>query len=313
MNHLYIIGNGFDLHHGMRTKYIHFRDWLETNSPETLYLIEDLLCDSNSICSEKKLWKDFERNLANAVTSNIILEEINEHLPDFGSDDFRDSDWFVAEHAVEDRLDKAHIEILSAFQKWIEGIGDGDKAKLIKLENRDAAFISFNYTDTLEKLYHIEENILHIHGKADQEDSDLIFGHGVSEQEIRNMLNRSFPIDMEDGGSNGYITQRAQEAAISVVYYKRKKVEQILHSHKEWFESLKGISNIHIFGHSLGEVDLPYFHKVFSIVDRTKITVEISDHNNENRATIANFMRTESISEEQYSIVDLNDLLIRNQ
>lgn len=76
---------------------------------------------------------------------------------------------------------------------------------------------------------------------------------------------------------------------------------------------LSGISNIHIFGHSLGEVDLPYFHKVFSIVDRTKITVEISDHNNENRATIANFMRTESISEEQYSIVNLNDLLIRNQ
>ena len=31
MKHLYIIGNGFDLHHEMKTSYPHFREWLEAN------------------------------------------------------------------------------------------------------------------------------------------------------------------------------------------------------------------------------------------------------------------------------------------
>lgn len=310
MRHLYIIGNGFDLHHNMKTSYNDFREWLKLNQEGTLYLIDDLLY-SSTYTATNNLWKNFESDLANAVTSNTILEEINEHLPDYRSDDFRDSEWFAAEHAIENWLNEAYFEILSAFQKWIEGIGDGDKAKLIRIENKDATFLTFNYTDTLEKIYHIKENILHIHGKASS-NSNLIFGHGSLEKDIRNMLIGSFPIDIKDGESNGYIIQRAQEAAISVVYHKHKKVKQIIHSHKEWFESLKGVSNIHIFGHSLGEVDLPYFHEVFSIVDRTKITAEISDHNNENRVNIVNFMCKVNIPEEQYSIVDLNDLLVRN-
>ncbi|MEX5528372.1 AbiH family protein [Pseudomonas syringae] len=34
MQILYIIGNGFDLHHGLPTQYKHFKDYLRTEDPE---------------------------------------------------------------------------------------------------------------------------------------------------------------------------------------------------------------------------------------------------------------------------------------
>ena len=55
MKHLYIIGNGFDLHHEMKTSYPHFREWLEANDASVLYTIDELF----SYCDED-WWQNFE-------------------------------------------------------------------------------------------------------------------------------------------------------------------------------------------------------------------------------------------------------------
>ena len=34
MKNLYIIGNGFDCHHGINSSYSAYRQWLEENEPE---------------------------------------------------------------------------------------------------------------------------------------------------------------------------------------------------------------------------------------------------------------------------------------
>ena len=39
--HLYIIGNGFDLHHGINSSYRNFRDWLYENEPTVIQDIEE--------------------------------------------------------------------------------------------------------------------------------------------------------------------------------------------------------------------------------------------------------------------------------
>lgn len=36
MKHLYIIGNGFDLHHRMKTSYSQFREWLGEMNENTI-------------------------------------------------------------------------------------------------------------------------------------------------------------------------------------------------------------------------------------------------------------------------------------
>ena len=59
---LYIIGNGFDLMHGMRTSYSDFKDWLL--SIGCIEIVEELQCiyklQENN---EFVLWSDFEKAL----------------------------------------------------------------------------------------------------------------------------------------------------------------------------------------------------------------------------------------------------------
>lgn len=34
--HLYIIGNGFDLHHGINSSYKNFQEWMHENNPDVI-------------------------------------------------------------------------------------------------------------------------------------------------------------------------------------------------------------------------------------------------------------------------------------
>lgn len=34
--HLYIIGNGFDLHHGINSSYKNFQEWMYENHPDVI-------------------------------------------------------------------------------------------------------------------------------------------------------------------------------------------------------------------------------------------------------------------------------------
>lgn len=88
MNELYIIGNGFDKAHSLKTSYWDFREYLEKYhidflfELEKMYGIQDLsnhahhyskekLCElKNSI--HEMLWKEFESNIGEAEDASII-------------------------------------------------------------------------------------------------------------------------------------------------------------------------------------------------------------------------------------------------
>ena len=304
MKHLYIIGNGFDLHHDMKTKYTQFQKWLEEKKMHVLSTINALF-DNNK---DENWWKNFEENLASAVTSEIVQKEVKDNYPDIGSDDFRDKDWYNAEYAVERILAEVYEEIRKAFHLWIAELKMGNPNKKIELMIDDVVFITFNYTLTLESLYDIDESkILHIHGKAGTND-ELVLGHGVSEEKIEEMLEKDYPTN-ESGGYD-YVTQRAKNAAISGVYNQRKNVDKIIKKYEKWFSSLKDVSHLYIYGHSFGDVDIPYFKKILSIINKKNVLIEVSDYKDENKFIIDSFMQKENIGIEQYSIVNLNDKLL---
>lgn len=56
-NVLYILGNGFDLHHGILSSYGSMAIWLRTHN-------YDLYDKLSEICNVDFLWSDFERALA---------------------------------------------------------------------------------------------------------------------------------------------------------------------------------------------------------------------------------------------------------
>ena len=64
---LYIIGNGFDLAHGMKTSWQDFYDWLKSNGYNPLITF----CENN-FSLETDLWQDFEKALGEYDLNSIF-------------------------------------------------------------------------------------------------------------------------------------------------------------------------------------------------------------------------------------------------
>jgi hypothetical protein len=77
MNKLYIIGNGFDLHHGLLTSYSDFEQYLKVNDVRLLDNLNKYYFLNNS----KSLWSHFEENLAN-LDKEGLLDYLNEYYDD---------------------------------------------------------------------------------------------------------------------------------------------------------------------------------------------------------------------------------------
>lgn len=303
--HLYIIGNGFDIHHGIHSKYYDrkdgdcFRKWLEENDC-------DLLCRLDDIFGypQEEWWEKFEENLASVETLKVAYEEAFEHYPNFGSDDFRDRDWYEAEIATEIRLNGLYSEILNALNKWISQLPRGNKKKKIRLFNEDSHFISFNYTHTLEDLYGVpRERILYIHGCLNEE--PLVFGHGMQYSDLQKIMERFEKVEEGD-----FVYQRAKDSALFSVASHRKNVEEIIGEHLKWFERLYNITDIHIFGHSLGTIDVPYFYKIFDSCDKKKVRVEISCFDDEAKEKALSLITASSIPLSHYKSITLESLQV---
>lgn len=303
--HLYIIGNGFDIHHDIPSKYYDrnggdcFRKWLDENDC-------DLLCkiDDNFGYQTDEWWGKFEENLASVETLRVAYEEAFEHYPNFGSDDFRDRDWYEAEIATEIRLNGVFSDIQDALSRWIIQLPKGNSKKRIKLLNKNSLFISFNYTHTLEDLYGIPpERVLYIHGCLNGE--PLVFGHGMQYSGLQNMMEKYEKVEEGD-----YVYQRAKDSALYSVASHKKNVDEIIREHIKWFDRLSNITDIHIFGHSLGAVDLPYFYKIFDSCDKKKVRVEISCFDDEAKEKALSLIKESSIPLSHYNQITLESLQV---
>ncbi len=297
--HLYIIGNGFDLHHGMRTDYREFRSWLLTNDPWLLEIIDETF----GFCDEE-LRRSFEENLATAQAYDIALEEVVCNFPDFGSEDYNDLDWFDAEFSVEDRIVDVYSAIRQALNQWIAGVENGDPSRMIPIERENSIFLNFNYSHTLQNLYGIpDERILHIHGNAGA-GNDLILGHGKSYEDIEKEMLAGIPAaggssgdedDFPDRDAYDLILQRAGETAVASIFEQNKFVQCVITENKGWFHALKDVTHIHFYGHSFSAVDQPYFSKILASVDRRAVVVEASCYSPDDMRRIDEFFGHEGV------------------
>ena len=122
---------------------------------------------------------------------------------------------------------------------------------------KDTQFITFNYTSTLQSVYGIEDaRVFHIHGRTESND-DLIFGHGENVAEP--------PEFDEDGESTGFMFSDAESAARYPIVALKKPVDKVLKNSNSYFEQLNGIVEIVIVGHSLNDIDQPYFRRIATV------------------------------------------------
>lgn len=251
---LYLIGNGFDLWHDLPTSYSCFYDFAK----DTLDEIENYYSfDLNQTAP----WCDFENSLGYFNWENFYQAHNN---IDATSEDFRPSFVYGLEDDLREQADQ-HVEtIRECFREWITEI-DTSTADRRMVFPDNARFITFNYTSTLQSIYGIAQaKILHIHGQAEAFD-ELVFGHGETREEE--------PELDENGDSNRTIFSDAEGAALYPFYALQKPVEEVLNRHKHFFDTLPGVTDIVVVGHSLNKIDLPYFRRIQEQTQSARWTV----------------------------------------
>lgn len=243
-NQLIIVGNGFDVNHGIPSSYAHFKTWL-SNTDKELY---DFLERYIDVAGD--WWNDFERSLSEIDIPKLIRETPLENRPidpRFPSNFSHPANW---------RLDSVRESISLKFTEWVKTL-DGVKIKK-KIELPEAClYISFNYTDTLERVYGIKENrIVYIHGKASRGD-ELIYGHGKNQFVLENDVMEKFHLHRSDDFLIAGTYGDSERELTSHISYWQKYI-QLASYYDVLRPAVAGANNVCVYGLSFSEVDYPY-------------------------------------------------------
>lgn len=252
---LYIIGNGFDLYHGIPSCYSRFHEWLENNRK---WDYDDV--ESHFGCVD--LWASLEENMAKFQYENFakgrVSPVVNECLSIRGCD--RPKDEVVK--LDDTRLSQWHSEVMKGLREWTKTLVRADKSRLISLDEEDAVFLTFNYTLTLERDYAIENTrILHIHGSIDEKDGGVLqLGHGGK-------------ISMPAQGSKDCVQDEVfcldeflRKDSFDNFQSWRKPVEENIAKQDKFWSGLRDVGRVCVLGFPFGDVDMPYIEKIVSVV-----------------------------------------------
>jgi hypothetical protein len=249
---LYIIGNGFDVHHGIPSKYSDFETYVKGKDPELHLLFEKFFSfDGN--------WANFEQTLGH-LDIELIFDETSDCLTSYSSEDWSDADNHNFPDEVSRIARSLSIKLKRLFTEWACKLKIPKQCsyqgELLQLE-LTATYLSFNYTDTLQRLYGVPQaQILHIHNQALNGNSNLVLGHGWEPSTIPS-LNKGLDLEAQD-------VRKTQANQILDDYFSAtyKGTSTVIEAHSAFFKALSGIKCIRVLGHSMSEVDYAYFELI---------------------------------------------------
>lgn len=248
-SNLYIVGNGFDIMHGLPTRYADFREWLIKNGDKQFVDLLNLLfpyAPDDDDNDNNYFWSDIE---------NFLGEYRPHEIMDFcvpNGMSYKDGQKYV--YAVEDGPNSIFIPALNhLFEKFKEWVDSIDVTSFCKIHlHPECLYLTFNYTETLEKIYGIpDEQVCHIHGKR-KVDEEYVFGH--------NNLISSDQLDADYEFERKALCDIVSEMNAHV-----KDYNGIMKFSEWFFRRISKIKRIIVIGHSMGKIDLPYFDKLIEM------------------------------------------------
>ena len=268
---LVVIGNGFDLANGIESSYGNFKEWLQKNSKHRLIGLMDTF-----FSNQRDVWGDIEKALGEYDEDSIL-----EYCKPNENFDYDHPTRSMA--AVEDSPDwifrPVLDEFLEEFRNWVDSININDAEKVLDLP-MECRYLTFNYTETLERVYSIpESNILHIHGSR-LSDKEYIIGHN----------NYRDPQDAYNDESQMLYLQQTWSKIIEWMNGLIKGSASIIHKNLDFFNSLSDIEQVVVYGHSFYEVDWPYMEEIVKHIGIDK-SWTISYHVPEDLKRIDSFVK----------------------
>lgn len=156
MTRLFVIGNGFDIKHGLKTNYKIFKNEVAKNDLKLFEIINkaEKVYNERNPYNTSNEWSNFEELLRYIdfadYNSNYINNPIKLRSKNNNSN-------------ILNNNNKIIDDINKQFNKWVSKVKLKISGKSKKINN-DNYYLSFNYTKVLQKKYNInKKNINQIH------------------------------------------------------------------------------------------------------------------------------------------------------
>lgn len=286
-NKLVIVGNGFDLAHGLKTTYRDFLNWyivkafhsycgsknytdclvefrdkysgiqavIKNQNPKTFAEALTLMNNNYRIFNFKSIffkelldelsagnWVDIELNYFRKLKDTLFTRKESDVKSSARllNEEFKFISQKLGEYMAE--VNRGISESPSLFENSRSPVRD-----FFSYEQKDnTLFLNFNYTETLERKYHIDNSqIIHIHGRAlELERNPIIFGYGDESDKDYQKI--------EDLGENFYLDHFK-----SFGYFKTQNYRNLL----GFIDSNR--FDVAILGHSCGLSDRVLLNEIF--------------------------------------------------
>ncbi|WP_304341020.1 bacteriophage abortive infection AbiH family protein [Metaclostridioides mangenotii] len=288
MSKLFILGNGFDLAHKLKTSYEDFHQYLKekysVNDEEDLYNIPEaaLLPDGSEYYDYEEVaklliyvisvaeglgnkWSNFEDSLGEL--------DFDGHLSFYG-DVYEENPWkkVYLNEDISLNLYSCALKVKDLFSDWINSININKCKKNSVfnslIDSQKDTFLTFNYTHVLESIYKAK-NVFHIHG---EQNSEIIIGHGYG--------SRSF--------KEKYL---GAELNLNNIHEGLKKNTCEIIKNSDFFvRNLISIKEIYSYGFSFSKADYPYIVEICKKLSTNDVIWYLSRY--EDEATRDNYKVT---------------------
>ncbi len=352
MSGLVILGNGFDLYHGLHTDYTYtYREILKNDNPDLFKTVDEMFFENN-----EKLWRDFESRVG-AFTPSFLEKFIDKRQELIGEYYEENSNPFMYAFGPEDEnygddytaVDNAIYQVtsckpsadnlvdedkeLSDIRDFLEcglrkmvlqaNIDLVDRKRLLNFNNISKV-VTFNFTDTVEDLYRIDSSdVLHIHGTDCPIWGNVASRLTKSEDIIIDTENLYYdpPVvtEVDEFGDTQIYSYPSNVVDFKLALSMDESVDDFIKnvgetlnefekalSEPELEEFLRDVSSseidrIFVIGHSLGEVDIPYFQLIADKFPDAiwKISYYVEDEASEFLSKAGCFLSSEGLSKLQ--------------
>lgn len=242
---LYVIGNGFDLCHARKTSYNHFKKFLVKQG----YIDFLNSFEHNRDEDLETMWNEMEMSMGIIDTDRVL----SSFMLDYCDVNWRDSSHHDTQYELE--LSTNFINTLPNYLKsWIQEVESMPlpKAKKNSFTSKDK-FLTFNYTNTLEDVYHINSSqVIHVHGSYKNGDN-LIMGQTT--------MNTSEIVLHEDDD-----IRIIESKKILDEYYNQsfKPINDIISANNVFWDELNTVNEVFLLGNYISQYDwvdsLYYYH-----------------------------------------------------
>ncbi|WOA51022.1 bacteriophage abortive infection AbiH family protein [Dickeya solani] len=268
---LYIIGNGFDLWHGIPSTFGHFKDYVQNVDSDVYREVEEYLPAGEN-------WSELEQALS-MLDSDMLIDNLGHFMASYSDDDWSDSGHHDFQYEVENVADRLSKELQAHFADWVRTLHIPTRdnvPRALSYLDQQALFLNFNYTSTLSSVYAVSpQYILFIHGCAAKLNETLILGHAWNPSARRSLNDRHDISEMD--------TRLMEANDIIDNYFSLtfKHSAEIIAKNSTFFESLVAVEQVIVLGHSLSDVDAAYFQALLAqpSVAQAQWTIAVRDLN----------------------------------